>query len=585
MSAKEIKFQDDAWKSIQTGVSKLARAVKVTLGPKGRTVMINKSFGAPLSTKDGVTVAKELEFKDRFQNLGAQMIKQAASETNEEAGDGTTTATVLAEAIFNNGLRSIMFGADAMSVEKGIAVARDAVTDALYAQSTLLTNGQNSKDDEALLEHVATISANNDRNIGSTLASLIKQVGDDGVITIEEGGDSITTEHFEGMQFDRGFVSPHFVLGDERAKMEVVLENCYVLICEKKLSSYEEILPIIEKVIADKSDNSLLIIAENIEDRALSFLLQNRLAGKKFIAVKAPGFGDRRKAMLEDLAVVVGGTAMMNDTGAKLEDLKLKKGADGAAHLGFARRVVVTKDHTTIVEGGGDHKDLRKRVKQIRREIAQSTSEYDKEKLQERISKLTGGTAVIYVGANTEAEMKEIKARVEDALNSVRAALPKTAPEDASDKERRKYAGGILPGGGTALLRSVSALDKIIAESDLDMDILTGVKIVREAIQEPIRAIARNAGVDASVVLNTVRTSEDKHFGYNASSDTYGDMLEMGVVDPTKVVVTALENASSIAATLLTSGAAITSLPEKSVPMGGDDMGGMGGMGGMPGMM
>ena len=353
MSAKEIKFQDDAWKSIQVGVSKLSRAVKVTLGPKGRTVMINKSFGAPLSTKDGVTVAKELEFKDKFQNLGAQMIKQAASETNEEAGDGTTTATVLAEAIFNKGLRSIMFGADAMSVEKGIAIARDAVIESLYAQTTHLSDGRSSDEDAALLEHVATISANNDRRIGSVLTNLIKKVGGDGVITIEEGGDSIDTKHFEGMQFDRGYISPHFVLGDERANMEVVLEDAYVLICEKKLTSYEEILPIIEKVIADKSDKGLLIIAENIEDRALSFLLQNRLAGKKFIAVKAPGFGERRKAMLEDLAVVVGGTAVMNDTGVKLEDLK-------TSALGSARRIVVTKDHTTIVEGGGHRNDIRK---------------------------------------------------------------------------------------------------------------------------------------------------------------------------------------------------------------------------------
>ena len=578
MSAKEIKFQDDAWKSIQAGVSKLSRAVKVTLGPKGRTVMINKSFGAPLSTKDGVTVAKELEFKDKFQNLGAQMIKQAASETNEEAGDGTTTATVLAEAIFNKGLRSIMFGADAMSIEKGIAIARDAVIESLYSQTTHLSDGRSSDEDAALLEHVATISANNDRRIGSVLTQLIKKVGGDGVITIEEGGDSIDTKHFEGMQFDRGYISPHFVLGDERANMEVVLEDAYVLICEKKLTSYEEILPIIEKVIADKSDKGLLLIAENIEDRALSFLLQNRLAGKKFIAVKAPGFGDRRKAMLEDLAVVVGGKAVMNDTGIKLEDLK-------TSDLGSARRIVVTKDHTTIVEGAGHRNDIRKRTKQIKREMAQSTSEYDKEKLQERIAKLTGGTAVIYVGAHTEAEMKEVKARVEDALNSVRAALPKTAPEDASDKERRKYAGGILPGGGTALLRSVVTLDELIASAELDMDILTGIKIVREAIQEPIRAIAKNAGVDASVVLNSVRTSDEINFGYNAASDVYGDMLKMGVVDPTKVVVTALENASSIAATLLTSGAAITSLPEKSIPMGGDEMGGMGGMGGMPGMM
>lgn len=586
MSAKEIKFQDDAWKSIQIGVNKLARAVKVTLGPKGRTVMINKSFGAPLSTKDGVTVAKELEFKDKFQNLGAQMIKQAASETNEEAGDGTTTATVLAEAIFNNGLRSIMFGADAMSVEKGIAIARDVVTESLYAQTTLLSDGRKSAEDASLLEHVATISANNDRHIGSKLTELIKKVGGDGVITIEEGGDSIDTKFFEGMQFDRGYISPHFVLGDERAKMEIVLEDCYVLVCEKKLNSYEEILPIIEKVIADKSDRSLLIIAENIEDRALSFLLQNRLAGKKFIAVKAPGFGDRRKAILEDLATVVGGTAVMNDTGVKLEDLKLKANTEGTAHLGFAHRVVVTKDNTTIVEGAGHRDALRKRVKQIRQEMAQSSSEYDKEKLQERIAKLTGGTAVIYVGAHTEAEMKEIKARVEDALNSVRAALPKTPPTDVSEKEKRKYQGGILPGGGTALLRSVPALDALLADNSFDMDILTGIKIVKEAIQEPIRAISKNAGVDSSVVLNNVRTSEDKNFGYNASNNTYGDMLQMGVVDPTKVVVTALENASSIAATLLTSGAAITSLPEKTMAMGGgDDMGGMGGMGGMPGMM
>jgi len=584
MSAKEIKFQDDAWKSIQAGVNKLARAVKVTLGPKGRTVMISKSFGAPLSTKDGVTVAKELEFKDKFQNLGAQMIKQAASETNEEAGDGTTTATVLAEAIFNNGLRSIMFGADAMKIEKGIAIARDAVTDSLYAQTTALSDGKSSDSDAALLQHVATISAG-DETIGHELTKVFKKVGGDGVITIEEGGDGIKTEHFQGMSFDRGYVSPHFIVGDERAKMEITLENAYVLICEKKLTSYEEILPIIEKVIADKGDHGLLIIAENIEDRALSFLLQNRLAGKKFVAVKAPGFGERRKAMLEDLAVVVGGTPIMNDTGAKLEDLKLKANAAGAPHLGFAAQIKITKDTTTIVDGAGHRTDLRNRVKQIKSEMAQSTSEYDKEKLQERIAKLVGGTAVIYVGANTEASMKEKKARVEDALNSVRAALPKVAPEGVSGNDARKYNGGVLPGGGTALLRSVSALDALIADSELDMDILTGIKIVREAIQEPIRAIARNAGTDPSVVLHSVRSSDEKHFGYNAKDDVYGDMLEMGVVDATKVVVTALENASSIAATLLTSSAAITALPVKASPMGGDDMGGMGGMGGMPGMM
>jgi chaperonin GroEL len=584
MGAKEIKFQDDAWKSIQQGVNKLARAVKVTLGPKGRTVMINKSFGAPLSTKDGVTVAKELEFKNKFQNLGAQMIKQAASETNEEAGDGTTTATVLAEAIFNHGLRSISFGADAMDVERGIKLACQHVTTSLYDQTTHLSDGRDSANDAQLLEHVATISANNDRAVGSILTKLIKQVGGDGVITIEEGGDSIDSQFFEGMQFDRGYISPHFVLGDERAKMEIVLEDAYVLICEKKLTSYEEILPIMEKVIADKSDRSLIIIAENVEDRALSFLLQNRLAGKKFIAVKAPGFGDRRKSMLEDLAVVVGGSAVMNDTGLKIEDLKLKSNAQGSAHLGYARRIIVSKDSTTIVEGAGSHQELRKRVKQIKREMMQSTSEYDKEKLQERIAKLTGGSAVIYVGAHSEPEMKEIKGRVEDALNSIRAALPKAIPPEASEDDRRKAAGGILAGGGVALLRSVDALDALL-ESELSTDIQTGIKIVRNAIQEPIRAIAHNAGVDASVVLNTVRTNNETHFGYNAANDTYGDMLEMGVVDPTNVVVTALENAASVAATLLTSAAAITSLPEKSRPMGGDDMGGMGGMGGMPGMM
>ena len=582
MGAKEIKFKDDAWKSIQTGVSKLARAVKVTLGPKGRTVMINKSFGAPLSTKDGVTVAKELEFKNKFQNLGAQMIKQAASETNEVAGDGTTTATVLAEAIFNNGLRSISFDADAMNVERGINLARQHVTDALYAQTTVLSSGANQESDKALLQQVATISANNDEVIGSVLATVITRVGEHGVVTIEEGGDNVDYSITDGMSFERGYISPHFVLGDERAKMEVVLEDAYVLICEKKLTSYEEILPIIEKVVADKDDRGLLVIAENVEDRALSFLLQNRLNGKKFIAVKAPGFGDRRKAMLEDLAILLGGTAVMNDTGIKLEDLKLKGGKD-TPHLGFARKIEVSKDMTKITDGAGSADDLFKRVLQIEAEMMQSTSEYDKEKLQERIAKLEGGSGVIYVGAHSEPEMKEIKARVEDALNSVRAALPRTAHQDATEDEKKKARGGIIPGGGVALLRCVSTLDTLLQE-DLEEDIKTGVRIVRDAIQEPIRAIARNAGVDASVVLNNVRSNENPHFGYNASSDTYGNMLEMGVIDPTKVVVTALEKAASVACTLLTSSAAITALPEKAMSMG-DDMGGMGGMGGMPGMM
>jgi chaperonin GroEL len=554
MGAKEINFRDEARKGIQKGVQTLAKAVKVTLGPKGRNVVINKSFGAPVITKDGVTVAKEIELKNRFENIGAQLVKEVASQAADIAGDGTTTATVLAEAIFNNGVRLVSFGSNPMEVKEGIDLATNTVLRELRSNSTHVN------DDIKMIEQVGTISANGDDSIGKILAEVIEHIGVHGVITIEEGKSLTTTsETVNGMQFDRGYVSPYFM---DASKSKTILENCLILVCEKKLSSYEDILPIIEKVVSDKQQRSLLIIAEDITDSALTFLLQNKLNGQKFAAVKAPGFGDRRKSMLEDIAILTGGTAVMKDVSIDLQSLKL-------SDLGTVESAEITKDSTTLIGGGGSGSDIKKRFKQIQNEIRNSTSSYDKEKLQERAAKLSGGIAVIHVGAATEVEMKEKKARVEDALNATRAAIEE----------------GIIPGGGVALLRTLPALDQLLKDEHLSADVRLGIKVIYDSIQEPIRAISRNAGVDPSLVLKSVRDADSSTFGYNAATDSYGDMIEMGVLDPTKVVCTALEKAASVSSILLTTEAIITNIPEKSSPMPGGDMGGMGGMGGMPGMM
>jgi len=562
MGAKEINFRDEAWKSVQNGVNTLAKAVKVTLGPKGRNVVINKSFGAPIITKDGVTVAKEIEIKNKFENIGAQLIKEAAAKTADIAGDGTTTATVLAEAIFNNGVRLVSFGSNPMELKQGIDLSVKAVRAEIQEKALKINDPSLSGEEKAtLIKQVGTISANADAQIGEILSNIITNIGADGVITIEEGkGLETDYEIVKGMQFDRGYISPYFV--NNQKKMSVELENCYVLICEKKLTSFEDILPVIEKVTASKQDASLLIIAENIEGSALTFLLENRLKNdSKFAAVKAPGFGDRRKGMLGDIATMTGGTAIMEDLGLSFADIKL-------SDLGKAERIEITKDSTLIAGGEGSRLDIKNRVKRINKEIKHSTSEYDKEKLRERKAKLHGGVAVIKIGAATEIAMKEKKDRVEDALNATRAAVEE----------------GIVPGGGSALVRALHVLDALEADNSLSNDVKLGIGIVREAIQEPIRAIAKNAGVDASVVLHNVAESTDQSFGYNAASDEYGNMLEMGVIDPAKVVCTALQNAASVASLLLTTEAVITNKPEKAKAM--PDMGGMGGgMGGMPGMM
>ena len=565
MGAKEINFRDEAWKSVKIGVNTLAKAVKVTLGPKGRNVLINKSFGSPVTTKDGVTVAKEIELKNRFENIGAQLIKEAASKTADIAGDGTTTATVLAEAIFNNGVRLVSFGSNPMELKQGIDMASRAIIKEIQANAMTVNDDTASREENIKrIQQVGTISANSDEHIGTILSEVISIIGADGVITIEEGSGLETShEIVKGMQFDRGYISPYFVT--DQNSMKASLENCFVLICEKKLSSFEDILPIIEKVISHKEERGLLIIAENVEGSALTFLLQNKLDGdRSFVAIKAPGFGDRRKAMLEDIAVMTGGVALMEDSGQDIKDIKI-------SDLGKVERAEITKESTILVGGAGSRGELKTRIKRINKEIKNSSSEYDKEKLQERKAKLSGGVAVIKVGAATEMAMKETKARVEDALNATRAAVEE----------------GIVPGGGVALVRALSALS-VFEDQDLSHDIRLGIQIVREAVQEPIRAIAHNAGVDASVVLYNVAESDDHNYGYDAATDTYGDMLEMGVIDPAKVVCTALQNAASVASLLLTTEAIIVNKPEKSgsMPAGGDmGGGGMGGMGGMPGMM
>jgi len=538
--AKQILFKEEARAALLRGVNVIAHAVKVTLGPKGRNVVLDKKFGSPTITKDGVAVAKEIELKDHYENIGAQMIKEVASKTSDLAGDGTTTATVLAEAIYRGGLRNVTAGANPMGLQRGIDQAVEKVVEELRKMSK-------STKDKKEIAQVATIASNNDKTIGSLIAQAMEKVGKDGVITVEEAkGMETTLEVVEGMQFDRGYLSPYMVT--DPARMEAVLEDCLILIYEKKLSVMKEMLPLLEQVV--QSGKPLLIVAEDVEGEALATLVVNKLRGTlTSCAVKAPGFGDRRKAMLEDIATLTGGKAITEDLGGKLENLKL-------ADLGRAKKVVVDKDNTTIVDGGGKTGAIEGRIKQIRAQIEEVTSDYDREKLQERLAKLAGGVAIIKVGAATETEMKERKARVEDALNATRAAVEE----------------GIVPGGGVALLRASKALDTL----KLFGDEATGAQIVRRALEEPIRQIVQNAGLEGSVVVEKVKASKDVAHGFDAESNEYVDMMQAGIIDPTKVERVALQNAASIASLLLTTEAIITDLVEEgqaampSMPQGGD---------------
>jgi len=540
MAAKKIAFGTDARAAVQKGVKQLAKAVKITLGPCGRNVVLEKSFGSPLVTKDGVTVAKEIELEDAYENMGAQMVKEVASKTSDVAGDGTTTATIMAESIFDEGLKNITAGANPMQVKRGIDAAVEKITDELHAMSTPVASTKQ-------IEQVATCSANQDAEIGKKLAEAMEKVGKDGVITVEEGQSLETTvELVEGMQFDKGYLSPHFVNNLEN--MSVVLEKPYILVHEKKISSVKSLVPLLEKVA--KQGKPLLLIAEDIEGEALATLVVNKLRGiLQVAAVKAPGFGDRRKALLSDIATLTGGDAIFEDLGLQLENIELTQ-------LGRAKRVTVDKDTTTIVEGGGSTEAITGRIEQIKNEIEISTSDYDVEKLQERLAKLAGGVALINVGAATEAEMKEKKARVEDALHACRAAVEE----------------GILPGGGVAMLRALPALDKVKVPGDAKI----GVDIVRRALVAPIKQIAANAGLDGSIVCQTVMDNDDKNFGYDALRKKYGDMLKAGVIVPTKVERVALQNGSSIASLLLTTDAIVSEIPEKKeappAPPGGGGM-------------
>jgi len=532
--AKQIIYGEDSRQAILRGVNQLADAVKVTLGPKGRNVVLDRKFGSPTITKDGVTVAKEIELKDPLENMGAQMVREVASKTSDIAGDGTTTATVLAQAIYREGAKNVVAGANPMDLKRGIERAVEAVTAELKKLSKPVTG--------KMIAQVGTISANSDATIGTIIAEAMEKVGKDGVITVEEAKTLETSlEVVEGMQFDRGYLSPYFVTDPER--MEVVLENAVILIHEKKISSMKDLLPLLEQVA--RLGRPLLIIAEDVEGEALATLVVNKLRGTlKVAAVKAPGYGDRRKAMLEDIAILTGGRAITEDLGIKLENIRLED-------LGKAKKVTIDKDNTTIVEGAGTKKAIEGRVKQIRTQIEETTSDYDREKLQERLAKLVGGVAVIKVGAATETEMKEKKARVEDAMHATKAAVEE----------------GIVPGGGVALIRAATALDKLLKENkDLDQDERLGVEIVRRASEEPLRWIAQNAGFEGSIVAEKVKESKDKNFGFNAQTETYEDLVKAGVIDPTKVVRTALQNAASIASLLLTTEALVSEIPEKPKP-------------------
>ncbi|MCB0704231.1 MAG: chaperonin GroEL [Saprospiraceae bacterium] len=545
--AKNISFNTDARDKLKAGVDALANAVKVTLGPKGRNVVIQKSFGAPQITKDGVTVAKEVELEDSVENMGAQMVKEVASKTADIAGDGTTTATVLAQAMIGAGLKNVVAGANPMDLKRGIDKAVEVVIEDLKKQSEVIG------DDFKKIEQVAAISANNDNEIGKLIADAMKRVSKDGVITVEEakGTDTYVTEVL-GMQFDRGYLSPYFVTNAE--DMVTEYENAYILIHDKKVSNMNDIVPLLEKCVA--ANRPLLIIAEDVESQALGVLVVNRLrANLRIVAVKAPGFGDRRKAMLEDIAVLTGGTVISEEKGYKLENADL-------SHLGQAEKIVIDKDNTTIVNGAGDEDQINARINQIKQQIDSTTSDYDREKLQERLAKLAGGVAVLYVGAPTEVEMKEKKDRVDDALHATRAAVEE----------------GIVAGGGVALVRSIDALAKLVGDND-DQNI--GIDIVRKALESPLRTIANNAGVEGSVVLQNVRSKKGA-MGYNARTDVYEDLKKAGVIDPTKVTRIALENAASISGMVLTTECVISDKPEPA----GSGMPAGGGMpGGMPGMM
>ncbi len=545
MAAKKITFDQEAREAIRRGVRQLSRAVKVTLGPRGRAVLLEKKWGSPVVSVDGVTVAKEVELKDPFENMGAQMVKEVASKTNDVAGDGTTTATLLAESVFEEGLKNVTAGANPIALKRGI----DKAVEAIVAELKRLSKPV-KLDEISEVRNVGTIAAGGDEEIGKMLAEAMQKVGKDGVITVEEGkGLTTEVEWVEGMQFDKGYLSPYFVTEPE--EMKATLKDCYILIHEKKISAVKDLIPLLEKIA--KTGKPLLVISEEVEGDALATLVVNKLRGTLSVcAVKAPGYGDRRKAMMEDIAILTGGKAIFEDLGIQLEKIDISM-------LGRAKKVVVEKENTTIVEGAGDTKAIQGRIAQIKKEIENTTSDYDREKLQERLAKLAGGVAQINVCAATEVEMKEKKLRVEDALHATRAAVEE----------------GILPGGGVALLRASKALDKVKAAND---DEKTGVDIVRRAIEAPIRQIAANSGVDGAIVIEKVREAKDVSFGFNAETLEYGDMMKFGVIDPTKVVRSALQNAASVASLLLTTEALVSEIPEKKEPKhgGGEGVGGMG---------
>ncbi|HJM09347.1 MAG: chaperonin GroEL [Gammaproteobacteria bacterium] len=546
MAAKEVKFGNSARQKMLTGVNVLADAVKVTLGPKGRNVVLDKSFGAPTVTKDGVSVAKEIELEDNFENMGAQMVKEVASQTSDVAGDGTTTATVLAQAIYREGLKSVAAGFNPMDLKRGIDKASGVVIESLQSLSVPCS-------DDTSIAQVGTISANSDTAVGEVIAEAMQKVGKEGVITVEEAsGLENELDVVEGMQFDRGYLSPYFI--NQADSQSVELDNPYILLFDKKISNIRDLLPLLEAVA--KSGNPLLVIAEDIEGEALATLVVNNIRGiVKVAGVKAPGFGDRRKAMLQDIAVLTGGQVISEEVGLSLEKTTLED-------LGSAKKVQITKENSTIIDGAGTANDIKARISQINAEIEDSSSDYDREKLQERLAKLSGGVAVIKVGAATEIEMKEKKARVEDALNATKAAVLE----------------GIVPGGGVALVRAKTSLDKLEGDND---DQNVGINILRRALEEPLRQIVSNAGSDSSVILNEVANGEG-NYGYNAASNDYGDMIEMGIVDPTKVTRYALQNAASVTGLLLTTEAMVSEAPQDDVPPTPmPDMGGMGGMGGM----
>ncbi|OGW20020.1 MAG: chaperonin GroL, partial [Nitrospirae bacterium GWB2_47_37] len=543
MAAKQLLFDEAARQAILRGVNILTDAVKATLGPRGRNVIIDRKFGAPTITKDGVTVAKEIELKDPYENMGAQLLREVASKTSDVAGDGTTTATVLAYSIYKEGMKHVTAGANAIDLKRGIDKAVESVIEELKKMSKPVAEKKE-------IAQVGTISANSDPSVGELIAEAMDKVGKDGVITVEEAKSMATTlDVVEGMQFDRGYVSPYFITDPDR--MECVLDNAFILIHDKKISSMKDMLPILEQIA--KMGKPLVIVAEEVEGEALATLVVNKLRGTlQVCAVKAPGFGDRRKAMMEDIAILTGGTVISEDIGLKLENVKIND-------LGKARKVTVDKENTTIVEGAGDHAQIQGRVKQLKAQVEETTSDYDREKLQERLAKLVGGVAVINVGAATEAEMKEKKARVEDALHATRAAVEE----------------GIVPGGGVALIRCIKSLDKL----KLDHDQQIGVSIVKRALEEPIRQIVANAGVEGSIVVEKVKDSKDAAYGYDAYREAYTDMLKAGIIDPTKVTRTALQNASSVAGLMLSTEVMITELPEDDKrmmpPMPGGGMEGM----------